>query len=144
MPNYRLARAAKLLGVSDDTVRRWVEAGKLSATTDEARHKVIAGADLAAFARKNSSELVNRVEPMSPASARNKLPGIVTSVVTDKVMAQVDLQCGPYRIVSLMSREAAEELELEPGVVAVASVKATSVVVAHPKGSRGLSRRGLR
>ena len=135
MPSYRLSRAAQLLGVSDDTVRRWVEAGKLTATTDGSGHKVVEGTDLAAFARASAGELGVGLEALTPASARNKLPGIVTNVVTDKVMAQVDIQCGPYRIVSLMSREAAEELELAPGVTAVASVKATSVVIARPKES---------
>ena len=133
MPNYRLSRAAQLLGVSDDTVRRWVEAGKLTSGRDGSGHKVIAGVDLAAFVRRNASELSSDSESITPASARNKLPGIVTNVITDKVMAQVDIQCGPYRIVSLMSREAVEELGLSPGVIAVASVKATSVVVAKPK-----------
>jgi len=132
MPNYRLSRAAQLLGVSDDTIRRWAEAGKLTAGTDESGHKVIAGVDLAAFARANAGELASGTQATTPASARNKLPGIVTNVVADKVMAQVDIQCGPYRIVSLMSREAVEELGLAPGVIAVASVKATSVVVAMP------------
>lgn len=133
MPIYRLSRAAQLLGVSDDTVRRWVDAGKLSSGTDESGHKVIDGVDLADFARRNAGELASVSGSLPPASARNKFPGIVTNVVTDKVMAQVDMQCGPYRVVSLMSREAAEALELAPGVTAVASVKATSVVVARPK-----------
>jgi molybdopterin-binding protein len=133
MPDYRLSRAAQLLGVSDDTVRRWVEAGKLTAGTDDSGHKVIAGTDLAAFARRNAGELASGSASITPASARNKLPGIVTNVVTDQVMAQVDIQCGPYRIVSLMSREAVEELGLARGVIAVASVKATSVVVAKPQ-----------
>jgi molybdopterin-binding protein len=66
------------------------------------------------------------------ASARNRLTGLVTAVKKDAVMAQVDLQCGPFRVVSLMSAEAAEELGLEPGVLAVASVKATTVVVEVP------------
>ena len=92
---------------------------------------VVDGADLAALAR----ELADAPEPgvIVSESARNRFRGIVTRVVRDTVMAQVEIQAGPFRVVSLMSREAADELQLEPGVVAVASVKATSVVVGVPE-----------
>jgi molybdopterin-binding protein len=126
---FSIGEAAELLGVSPDTVRRWVDAGRLAAERDGQGHRTIAGPDLAAFAR----DLGNEPDPDSDgSSARNRLRGIVTAVVKDTVMAQVDLQAGPFRIVALMSREAADELGLAPGVVAVASVKATNVVVGVP------------
>ena len=133
MPEYRLARVAELLGVSDDTVRRWVDAGRLQSHEDSSGHRVVAGAELAEFARSSAADKDRSAASLTPASARNHLAGIVTAVKRDDVMAQVDMQCGPFRVVSLMSREAADELELEPGVTAVASVKATTVVVARPE-----------
>ncbi len=128
---YRIAEAAELLGVSDDTVRRWVDAGRLPSTTAEGR-TVVAGTDLAALAESLANH-PDRVRTRAAAvSARNRLPGIVTKVTKDTVMAQVEMICGPYRLVSLMSSEAAEELGLEPGVRAIASVKSTNVVVERP------------
>ena len=118
---------ADLLGVSDDTARRWAESGRLPTTRDSAGRQVAEGADVAALAQ----ELADAPEPLR-TSARNRLRGIVTRVVRDGVMAQVELQAGPYRLVSLMSREAADELGLEVGVLAEASVKATNVVVDLP------------
>ena len=133
MTVYRISDAASLLGVSDDTVRRWADAGRVPTTrTDDGRIGIV-GTALAALAR----ELADRA-PEAPGaagsrlSARNSLRGIVTDVKRDTVMAQVELCCGPFRLVSLMSREAADDLALEPGVVAVASVKATNVVVEVP------------
>jgi len=120
--------AAALLGVSADTVRRWVDGGKLAATRDEHGHRVIEGAELAAFARSLAAEPDRR---SGSSSARNRLRGIVTNIVRDTVMAQVDLQAGPFRIVSLMSREAVDALGLEVGSVAVAVIKSTTVVVEH-------------
>jgi molybdopterin-binding protein len=122
----RIGDAAELLGVSADTVRRWVDAGRLEATRDEHGHRVIDGADLAAFARSLGSEPDGRSDE---SSARNRLRGIVTAVVKDTVMAQVDIQAGPFRIVSLMSREAVDELDLRVGSVTVAVIKSTTVVV---------------
>lgn len=126
---YRIAEAAELLGVSDDTVRRWVDAGRLPSAQESGR-TVVPGADLADLA----VELASTPDPGRSASvsARNRLVGIVTRVVADTVMAQVDMVCGPYRLVSLMSAEAAEELGLEPGSRVVASVKSTNVVVELP------------
>lgn len=132
MPEYRLARVAALLGVSDDTVRRWVDAGRLAAQPDETGHLVVAGTDLATFATSSAESDAPWWGSISPGSARNQLAGIVTGVKRDSVMAQVDLQCGPFRVVSLLSREAVDELGLEPGVTAVASIKATNVVVLRP------------
>ena len=123
MPSYRIREAAQLLGVSDDTVRRWADGGRLPTTTENGR-LVIDGAALAEFAESQA---------IGGASARNHLMGLVTRVVRDTVMAQVDLQAGPFRIVSLMSREAADELRLEPGSLAIATVKATNVVIEIPQ-----------
>ena len=127
MPLLRVGEAAALLGVSDDTVRRWAEQGRLRLVRFPNGRAAVEGAELAALAR----ELADAPQPSAPGmrSARNSLRGIVTHVVRDTVMAQVELQAGPFRVVSLMSREAADELGLEPGVVAYASVKATNVVV---------------
>lgn len=129
MSALRISAAARLLGVSDDTVRRWIDAGKLSSVTDGG-HIAVEGAELARFARSTAGDTAPGA--VAQASARNRFTGIVTSVLRDTVMAQVELQCGPYRVVSLMSREAADQLELEPGVVAVASIKSTNVVVEVP------------
>lgn len=131
MPQFRLSEAARLLGVSDDTVRRWVDAGQLTASLDPAGRKVIDGAELAAYARAQADT------PADPTgigrSARNRFVGLVTEVVTDTVMAKVEMQCGPHRVVSLMSSDAVRELGLAPGVLAVAIVKATHVVVETPE-----------
>ena len=130
MSLLKVGDAARLLGVSDDTVRRWVDAGKLNRATDDAGHAAIDAAEVARFAQAMSD--AEGPGPVVLASARNRFSGIVTHVVRDKVMAQVEMQCGPYRVVSLMSREAADQLALEPGVLAVASIKSTNVVVELP------------
>jgi molybdopterin-binding protein len=123
---YRIGEAAELLGVSVDTVRRWVDAGRLAAGRDEHGHRTIAGADLAGFARTMADE----PDPGTRrSSARNRLRGIVTAITRDSVMAQVDIQAGPFRVVSLMSREAVDELALEVGSTATAVIKSTTVVV---------------
>lgn len=126
MTKFRIGEAASLLGVSPDTVRRWVDAGKLTSTRGEQGHREIDGVDLAAFVRSQADDPDGGSEL---SSARNRLPGIVTAVVKDGVMAQVDIQAGPFRVVSLMSREAVEALELEVGCLAVAVIKSTTVVV---------------
>jgi molybdopterin-binding protein len=127
--SYRIAEAAALLGVSDDTVRRWIDGGRLPASRDGGPTHVD-GADLARLA----TQLHEAPEPGTTrgSSARNRLTGIVTRVVRDTVMAQVEIQAGPFRLVSLMSREAADELGLDVGVRAVATVKATQVSVDVP------------
>jgi len=128
--SYRIPEAAEVLGVSDDTVRRWIEAGRLD-TADEGGRTMVPGRALAELAVSLADD-PDSVPRAGSVSARNRLPGIVTRVVKDTVMAQVELICGPYRLVSLMSSEAAEELGLEPGVRAIASVKSTNVVVERP------------
>lgn len=132
MPSYRIREAAQLLGVSDDSLRRWADSGRVATTVDAAGRRVIDGAELARFAEENAPP-VPAAGAIVRESARNRFVGLVTRVVRDAVMAQVEMQCGPYRVVSLMSREAADELGLAPGVTAVASVKSTNVVVEVPE-----------
>lgn len=130
MPQFRISHAAALLGVSDDTVRRWIDSDRLGATIGVGP-TTVDGAALASLAQEIAAapELGSAVAE----SARNRFTGLVTRVVKDSVMAQVDLQCGPFRVVSLMSAEAVDDLGLEPGVLAVASVKSTHVVVETPE-----------
>ena len=130
MPQFRIAEVAELLGVSDDTVRRWVDNGQLTALRDAGGRKAVDGAELAAFAKDHAQ--ATRDPSAVDRSARNRFVGLVTGVVTDRVMAQVEVQCGPHRVVSLMSSEAVRELGLEPGVLAIAVVKSTQVVVEIP------------
>ncbi|WP_018219467.1 TOBE domain-containing protein [Salinispora pacifica] len=137
MTRFRIGEAAELLGVSADTVRRWIDAGRIRAERDEHGHRAVDGVDLAAFARAQAAE---RDERSDASSARNRLRGIVVGVVRDTVMAQVDIQAGPFRIVSLMSREAVDELDLRVGSLAVAVIKSTNVLVERttpPAGTRG-------
>lgn len=132
MTKLRIKDAAVYLGVSDDTVRRWIDIGVLDADKDVAGRTVVDALAVANLARDNA------VLPADPSeigrSARNRLVGVVTEVIVDTVMAQVELQCGPHRIVSLMSSEAVRELGLEPGSIAVAVIKATTVIVETPTG----------
>ncbi len=133
MATFRIRESAELLGVSDDTVRRWADSGRVETSTDESGRRCIEGAVLARFAEELAATAERPApRPVVSESARNRFVGLVTRVVRDGVMAQVDIQSGPHRIVSLMSREAADQLELEPGVLAIAAVKSTSVVVEVP------------
>jgi molybdopterin-binding protein len=129
MPNYRLGQAAKMLSVSPDTVRRMVDDGRLIAVRSSGGQRLIDGASLARLAKPK--------RPPKPAvaaqSARNRFPGIVTRVIKDRVAAQVEIQAGPHRLVSLLTREAVDELNLKPGMPAVAVVKATNVGVELPR-----------
>lgn len=132
---YRISEAADVLGVSDDTVRRWIDAGRIPARPGADGRSGIAGSDLAELARRqleNGPGGLTDVRRSASVSARNRMRGLVTRVVKDTVMAQIEMVCGPYRIVSLMSTEAADQLGLEPGVIAIASVKSTNVVVELP------------
>ena len=131
MTVLRIADAAALLGVSEDTARRWADAGRLETVRLPSGRQGVDGVALARCAQELADPVdVGRV---AAQSARNRFRGIVTKVTRDGVMAQVELQAGPFRVVSLMSREAADELGLEPGVVAVAAVKSTNVVVEIPE-----------
>lgn len=132
MPDYRISEVAELMGVSADTVRRLVDSGQVRTQRVSARgDRLIDGADLARFLAEQGS--LAPAPPVRPESARNHFQGIVTRVVRDTVMAQVEIQAGPHRIVSLISREAADDLGLEPGVRAVATVKSTNVTVELPR-----------
>lgn len=124
MTEYRMAEAANLLGVSDDTLRRWQQQGRFETMTTDSGVAAIAGPDLARLAVEVAA---SPDHGPSAGSARNRLRGIVTKVTRDTVMAQVELCCGPYRVVSLISREAADDLALEPGSLAWASIKSTNV-----------------
>ena len=130
MPNYRLGEAAKMLGVSADTVRRMVDDGRLVAGRSSGGQRLIDGASLARVAKPQG-----RAKPDASVaqSARNRFPGIVTRVIKDRVAAQVEIQAGPHRLVSLLTREAVDELKLKPGMAAVALVKATNVGVELPR-----------
>jgi molybdopterin-binding protein len=132
MTQIRIKDAAVFLGVSDDTVRRWVDNDLLTSSRDDAGRTVVDGLELAQLARKNA------VLPSDPSeigrSARNRFVGLVTEITSDRVMSQVEMQCGPHRVVSLMSTEAVRELGLELGSIAVAVVKATTVIVETPAG----------
>jgi molybdopterin-binding protein len=133
MPTFRIKEAADLLGVSDDTVRRWADAGRFETVTDASGRLAVDGAALARFAQElaeSADQGEGRV--MVAHSARNRFRGLVSRVVRDTVMAQVEIQAGPHRFVSLLSREAADELGLEAGMLAVATVKATNVSVEIP------------
>jgi molybdopterin-binding protein len=125
MHQYRFAAAAQLLNVSDDTVRRWAEAGRLSTGVDDEGVRVVAGPELAAFAVELAGD------PSGPVgtSARNAFPGIVTRVLRGDVVSQVEVLAGAHRLVSLMTTESVDELGLTPGCPATASVKSTHVVV---------------
>ena len=130
MYQFRMGEAAQLLGVSPDTVRRWTDAGRLSIERTDGGHRLVDGIELARLAQ----ELAETTDTDGAAlSARNRFIGLVTRVVRDGVMAQVELQAGPHRVVSLISAEAVDDLGLEPGVLAVAAVKATNVVIERPR-----------
>jgi molybdopterin-binding protein len=133
VPAMKIKDAAVILGVSDDTVRRWIDSGSLASHKDETGRKVIDGKALAEFAREHATP------PPDPlgvgSSARNRFVGLVTKVTADRVMCEVQMQCGPFTVVSLMSTESARQLGLEPGVLAVAVVKATNVIVETPAGA---------
>jgi molybdopterin-binding protein len=133
---FRIKQAARLLGVSTDTLRRWADGGRVETTIDASGRLAVDGAVLARLAQ----ELADSADPGERAmvvahSMRNRFPGLITRIVRDNVMAQVDIQAGPHRFVSLLSREAADELGLEPGMLVIAAIKSTSVSVEIPANS---------
>ncbi len=130
MASYKIGDVAELLGISVDSVRRLADSGKLATIRTAGGQRVVNGRQLARFMETTQGEV--KPETTVGRSARNHFPGIVTRVVKDRVMAQVEMQAGPHRLVSLISREAADELGLAPGVRAVAVVKATNVIVELP------------
>ena len=137
VPTFRIKEAAALLGVSYDTMRRWAEEGRIEQVTDASGRLTVDGADLARFAqeRAGSAAYPDPDGVVTAQSVRNRFTGLVTRVIKDTVMAQVEIQAGPHRFVSLLSREAADELGLEPGVLAIAAVKSTNVSVEIPRSS---------
>jgi molybdopterin-binding protein len=134
-PSYRPGEVAELLGVSVDTVRRLADDGTLRTTRTKSGQRLIDGAALATYLADHGATAMRDRDaaPIVAQSARNRLSGIVTRVVKDKVAAQVEMQVGPHRIVSLMTREAVDDLGLAPGMIAIASVKSTNVVIEVPQ-----------
>jgi len=130
MPEYRIGEVAEVMGVSSDTVRRLVDAGQIRTTRTSRGDRLVDGADLARYLAEHGA---SSSMPTSQESARNHFPGIVTRVIKDRVAAQVEIQAGPHRLVSLLTREAVDELDLKPGMPAIAVVKATNVGVELPR-----------
>ncbi len=129
MHRFRLGQAAQLLGVSADTVRRWADQGRIETVRTEGGQREIEGTALARLALELGE---SPLDDGRAVSARNRFPGLITRVVRDTVMAQVEIQAGPHRVVSLISAEAVDALGLEPGVPAVATIKSTNVVIEKP------------
>ncbi|MDQ2679115.1 MAG: TOBE domain-containing protein [Actinomycetota bacterium] len=130
MRSYRVSEVAGLLGVSTDTVRRWCDDGRLPSSSAEGRQRTIDGADLAAYLRERHDAY--EPETVMAQSARNRFTGVVTRVERDTLVAIVEIHSPPHRLVSMMTREAADELDLQPGVLATAAVKSTNVIVELP------------
>ena len=134
MPTFRIKEAASLLGISTDTLYRWIDAGRITAADDASGLLAVDGVELAALAQELGEPADHTQDKMVVAhSVRNRFSGLVTRVLRDTVMAQVEIQAGPHRFVSLLSREATDELSLEPGMLVVAAVKATNVSVELPR-----------
>jgi molybdopterin-binding protein len=130
---FRIGQAAELLGVSSDTLRRWADAGRVQTSIGAGGRRYVDGVDLARLAMELAADQPHQ-KPRG-RSARNRFQGIVTQVTKDGVAAQIEIQSGPHRLVALITREAADELGLEPGMVADAVVKATNVGVEIPEES---------
>jgi molybdopterin-binding protein len=134
MPTFRIKEAADLLGVSNDTFYRWIDAGRITAADDASGVLAVDGAALARLAQELAEPTSHgEIRMVVAHSVRNRFSGLVTRVVRDTVMAQVEIQAGPHRLVSLLSREAVDELSLEPGMLAIAAIKATNVSVELPQ-----------
>ncbi|MEV5885980.1 helix-turn-helix transcriptional regulator [Streptomyces sp. NPDC052020] len=127
MQSYTIGQAARLLGVSPDTARRWADAGRITTHRDESGRRLVDGRDLAAFSVELARSGDGKEDVVSHTSVRNAFPGIVTAIKLGDIAAQVEIQAGPHRLVSLLTREAVEELGLEVGMEATARVKSTNV-----------------
>ncbi|GGV10211.1 MerR family transcriptional regulator [Streptomyces filipinensis] len=132
MPTHSIGQAARLLRVSPETVRRWADAGRLPMGRDGSGNRVIDGVGLDRFVRARAAEGERRDSPGPPTCVRNALTGIVTALAMDDVVARVEIQAGPHQAVSLVTREAVDELGLAVGVTVIARVKSTSVHVERP------------
>ncbi|WP_406150799.1 molybdopterin-binding protein [Streptomyces sp. NBC_01012] len=132
MPSYSIGQAAELLAVSPETVRRWADGGHLTMDRGGSGNRMIDGVSLAGFATERAEGL-HPVPGEILTSVRNSFAGIVTAVTADDVVAQVEIQSGPHRLVSLVSRESVDELGLEVGVLATARVKSTNVHIDRPR-----------
>ena len=129
MPDsYRIGEAAELLGVRVETLRRWERDGKLRTTRTSGGQRRVAGAEVARLIASKQQK-----QTIAAASARNRFPGVITDVKVDGLAATVEIQAGPNRVLAFITREAVEEMGLRPGMEAVATVKATSVMVNLPE-----------
>jgi molybdopterin-binding protein len=130
MHEFKIGDAATMLDVSPDTLRRLADAGTIKTRRTRGGQRLVDGRSLAAYVAKKDRR--GEKSPSNRQSVRNRLPGIITRVLKDKVAAHVEMQAGPYRLVSLLTREAVEALELKPGMMAIATVKATNLGVELP------------
>jgi molybdopterin-binding protein len=128
MEGYRIGQAAEAIGVRVETLRRWERDGKLTTTRTAGGQRRVPAEEVARLVAERRAE-----RAPAAASRRNAFPGVITKVTRDTVSALVEIQAGPHRVVSLITREAADELDLQPGMEAVATVKATSVMVEVPR-----------
>ncbi len=126
--NYRIGEAAKALGVRVETLRRWERSGRLATQRTRGGQRVIPGAEVARLLSERSGQ-----QPIAAGSARNRFPGVITEIKRDKLSATVEIQAGPHRVLAFITREAVDQLGLEVGMEAVATVKATSVMVNLPE-----------
>jgi molybdopterin-binding protein len=124
MRNLPLGEAARALGVSIDTLRRWDRDGKVATVRDERNRRLVPASEVERLAQRP-----RRHGTGHSLSARNRFPGVIRSVEADGVMAIVEIEAGPFRVCAAVTRDAVEELGLAEGVPAVATVKATSVMV---------------
>ena len=133
MHEFKIGDAAAMLGVSPDTLRRLADAGTVKTRRTRGGQRLVEGRSLAAYLAKRDRHVGE--DASSRQSVRNRLPGIITRVLKDKVAAHVEIQAGPFRVVSLLTREAVDALALAPGMMAIATVKATNVGVELPPAS---------
>jgi molybdopterin-binding protein len=125
--SYRIGEAAAVLGVRVETLRRWERQGRLRTTRTAGGQRLVAASEVARLLAERSAG-----RPIARASQRNRFPGVITEVRKDELAATVEIQAGPHRILAFITREAADQMGLEPGMHAVAAVKATSVTVELP------------
>jgi molybdopterin-binding protein len=126
--DYRIGDAAALLGVRIETLRRWEREGKLRTLRTSGGQRVIPAEEIARLLNERRAK--TKVEV---GSARNRFPGVITRVKRDGLAATVEIQAGPHRVLAFITREAADEMDLRPGMSAVATVKATSVMIGLPE-----------